>query len=333
MTDESRERAPSNESRPREAASDGGRADERRARGPANATSSTEGERTSPAGTDREDAADTDDSDAGNAEEIASLRRENARLRRRYERLRRGQYRKTAIVLLGLGIAGLVGAVLFPPVRDVLVVLGAIGVFSAAVTRYLSPEQFIPVDVGATVFGAHASNHAAIVDELGLQETTVYVPDADRETVRLFVPEHRDYALPSAAELRDTFVVADEETRRGLAVTPSGVGLFEEFDRNRDGPLGTDPGTLARQATDALVELFELVETATAETDVEDGRLTVRIGGCRFGSASTFDTPVASFLAVTVARGLDTPVVTEVTPEAEEEFVVTCRWEPASAEE
>jgi len=324
MTDDTWRREPPNESRSREATSDGGAADERRSRDPANGTSPTDG--TALRSTDHVNA----DDDADDAEEMASLQRENARLRRRYESLRRGQYRKTATALLGLGIIGVVGAVLFPPVRDVLVVLGSIGIFSAAVTRYLSPEQFIPVDVGATLFETHASNHAAIVDELGLQETTVYVPDADRETIRLFVPEHRDYALPSVAELRDTFVVADEEAHRGVAVTPSGVGLFEEFDRNRDGPLGADPQTLARQATDALVELFELAETATAETDVENGRLTVRVGGCRFGSANTFDTPVASFLAVTVARGLDTPVVTEITPEAEGDFVVTCRWEPAS---
>ncbi|WP_238993993.1 hypothetical protein [Halobellus captivus] len=271
--------------------------------------------------------------DAGAAgpdrDELATLRRENARLRRRYDSLRGEQYRKTAIALLAIGVLSLISAVLFPPVRDVLVVLGAIGVFAAAITRYLSPEQFIPVEIGTTVFRAHAKNHAAIVDELGLQDTAVYVPDADRETTRLFVPEHRAYALPSAEELRRTFVVTDDEQRRGVAFEPSGSGLFDEFERSRTGPLGDDPETLARQAADGLVELFELVGSATAEVDTADGRVTVRIGQCRFGGPTAFDTPVASFVSVTIAQGLDTPVVTEVAAETDADFVVTCRWEPS----
>ncbi|WP_311173102.1 hypothetical protein [Halobellus ordinarius] len=272
------------------------------------------------------------DGDRDEPSEVDELRRENARLRRRYDSLRRGQYRKTAVALAGLGMASLVGAVLFPPVRDVLVVLGAIGLFAAVVTRYLTPEQFIPVEVGATVFEAHAANHAAIVDELGLQDNAVYAPDPEREAVRLFVPEHRAYTLPEPVDLRETFVVTDDETQRGVAFDPSGAGLFAEFERSRDGPLGETPATLARQSTDALVELFELVESATAETDAEDGRLTVSVGECRFGAAATFDTPVASFLSVTVARGLDTPVTTEVTPVDDGDFAVTCRWEPDEVE-
>ncbi|POG55591.1 hypothetical protein [Haloferax marisrubri] len=276
--------------------------------------------------------AGTDETDADRAE-LADLRRENARLRQRYEALRRGRYRQTAVALAALGVAGLLGGALFPPVRETLVVLGAIGLFAAAVTRYLSPERFIPVGVGSSVFGAHASNHAAVVDELGLQDVAVYVPDADRGDVRLFVPEHRGYALPDAEALRDTFVVTDDDLARGVAFDPSGGGLFDEFERSLDGPLGDDPETLARQATDALVELFELAETATAETDAADGRLTVRVEDCRFASAETFDTPVASFVAVVVARGLDAPVVTEVAAGEEMDFAVTCRWDVEDGEE
>ncbi|AKU08205.1 hypothetical protein [Haloferax gibbonsii] len=275
---------------------------------------------------------DTDEATPDRAE-VADLRRENARLRQRYEALRRGRYRQTATALAALGVAGLLGGAVFPPVRETLVVLGAIGLFAAAVTRYLSPERFIPVGVGSSVFGAHASNHAAVVDELGLQDTMVYVPDADRDAVRLFVPEHRGYALPDAEALRDTFVVSDDELARGVAFNPSGGGLFDEFERSLDGPLGGDPETLARQATDALVELFELAETATAEADADDGRLTVRVEDCRFGSAETFDTPVASFVAVAVARGLDAPVVAEVAAGEEMDFAVTCRWDVEDDEE
>ncbi|WP_367996751.1 hypothetical protein [Haloferax volcanii] len=305
-------------------ADDPDRLDEGLANGETHAVVSAATERDGDAG--RTDTGDPGDPDADRAE-LAGLRRENVRLRQRYEALREGQYRRTAVALAALGVAGLLGGALFPPVRETLVVLGAIGLFAAAVTRYLSPERFIPVGVGSSVFGAHAGNHAAVVDELGLQDATVYVPDADRDSVRLFVPEHRAYALPDAEALRDTFVVTDDELARGVAFDPSGGGLFDEFERSLDGPLGDDPETLARQATDALVELFELAGAATAETDAADGRLTVRVEDCRFAAAETFDTPVASFVAVVVARGLDAPVVTEVAAGEEMDFAVTCRWE------
>ncbi|MFK5604037.1 hypothetical protein [Haloferax volcanii] len=308
-------------------ADDPDRLDEGLANGETHAVVSAATERDGDAGR-----TDTGDPDADRAE-LAGLRRENVRLRQRYEALREGQYRRTAVALAALGVAGLLGGALFPPVRETLVVLGAIGLFAAAVTRYLSPERFIPVGVGASVFGAHAGNHAAVVDELGLQDATVYVPDADRDSVRLFVPEHRAYALPDAEALRDTFVVTDDELARGVAFDPSGGGLFDEFERSLDGPLGDDPETLARQATDALVELFELAGAATAETDAADGRLTVRVEDCRFAAAETFDTPVASFVAVVVARGLDAPVVTEVAAGEEMDFAVTCRWEVGGDEE
>lgn len=281
---------------------------------------------------DRDPRTPPDDSapdDSDEAVDVVSLKRENERLRQRYETLRRDQYRSAAIALLVLGIAGLVGAVLFPPVREVLVVLGAIGVFAAAVTRYISPEQVIPIDIGTTVVQSQAANHAAVVDELGLQDTTVYVPGSEGQP-RLFVPEHRSYSVPS--DTRSTFVITEDEQQRGVAFTPSGAGLFTEFERSRDGPLGDDPATVARQSTDALVELFELVGTATPETDAEDGRLTVRIEDCRVGSATTFDTPVASFLGVTLASGLDTPVTVEVSPEDDTDFIVTCRWDPSTIE-
>ncbi|MFC7202631.1 hypothetical protein ACFQJC_03835 [Haloferax namakaokahaiae] len=268
------------------------------------------------------------DSDA--SDDVAALRRENARLRQRYADVRKNQYRQTSLALFALGVVGVVSAALVPPVRETLLVLGAIGLFAAAVTRYVSPEQFIPVGVGSSVYRTQARNADAIADELGLQDARVYVPDDDdRATVRLFVPERRSYTVPEPDALRETFVITDDETERGVAFAPSGAGLFDEFEESRDGPLGDDPATLARQATDALVELFELVETADAETDREHGRLTVRVGSCRFGSAATFDTPVASFVAVTVARGLDVPVTAEVTSSDDTDFVVTCRWDPA----
>lgn len=271
------------------------------------------------------------DTDSDQTVDIDALQRENARLRQQYERLRRNQYRKAVIALLVLGLAGFGGAALFPPVRDILVVLGAIGVFAAAVTRYISPERLIPVDIGTTVVQAHAANHASIVDELGLQDITVYMP-GDEAPPRLFVPEHRSYSMPSEADLRNTFVVTEDEQQRGVAFTPSGAGLFTEFDRSRDGPLGGDPATVARQSTDALVELLEIVGTATPETDAEGGRLTVRIEDCRVASATTFDTPVASFLGVTLASGLNTPVTTEVTPDGDTDFIVTCRWDSSEVE-
>jgi hypothetical protein len=194
----------------------------------------------------------------------------------------------------------------------VLVVLGAIGLFGGLLTYYLTPEQFIPASVGERVYAALADSLAEIGADLALSAHRVYVPTDSTET-RLFVPQHETFEVPSDDALESAFVAVDDPQSRGLTTAPTGERLFAEFETARTGPLAEGLGQLASQLTDALVEQFELAEHVRVETDAERGQITFGISGEPYGPLDRFDHPVASFLAVGVAHGLETPVSLTVT--------------------
>ena len=273
--------------------------------------------------------ADTDtdtDTDVDDRLELAArvelLAEENERLREEYVRARRSQYRATAVGLAAVGLVAVLGGVLFPDAREVLVALGGTGLFGAVLTYYLTPSRFVAAEVGERVYAAAAANGAALVDDLGLREERVYVP-GETEPARLYVPQHAEYAIP---EPRAGPIVVDDESR-GLLVTATGAELFREFERDLSGDLAAAPPVLAEQVTDALVEQFELVRGADVDVDTERDRATVAVSDSAFGDVDRFDHPVASFLAVGFAAGLERPIELEVTPSDERaDWLVTCRW-------
>ena len=288
--------------------------------------SANETETTTDARTD----ADTDpstDSDVEDRRELAArvelLAEENERLREEYVRARRSQYRATAVGLAAVGLVAALGGLLFPDAREVLVALGATGLFGAVLTYYLTPSRFVAAEVGERVYAAAAANGAAIVDDLGLHDERVYVP-GETEPARLYVPQHAEYAIP---EPRAGPIVVDDASR-GLLLTATGAELFREFERGLTGTLADAPPVLAEQLTDALLEQFELVRSADVDADTERDRVTVAVAGSAFGDVDRFDHPVASFLAVGFAAGLERPIALEVTPGDERaDWLLTCRWD------
>jgi hypothetical protein len=270
--------------------------------------------------------ADPDDAEPEAGADLDRLRAENERLRREYARAKRTTHRRTAIGFLALGLLALGGAALFPDLQTVLVALGGTGLFGGVLSWYLTPERFVAASVGERVYAALADSQSALVTDLGLSETRVYVPVAG-DTVRLFVPQYAEYELPERDALDPLFVIPRTERARGVALVPTGATLAEEFETIRSGPLATEPAELATQVSDALVDGFELAESATTDgTGTE--RFSVGITGSVYGQHDRVDHPIISFLAVTAAQALDAPVTTEVTTGDDRyDFVVTCRWE------
>ncbi len=259
--------------------------------------------------------------------QLELLEEENDRLRAEYARARQSQYRRTALAFGGLGAVAALGGILFPASQTVLFALAGTGVFLAVLTHYLTPEQFLPASLGRTVYGALAANERAMVAELGLRDERVYVPTGDG--VRLFVPQHAEYVVPDAGALADVFVVTSDAEPRGLSLEPTGDGLADEFERAVTGDPGTDADTIATQAGDALVEQFELVESATADVDPSGGRLTVAVTGSVYDDVTRFDHPIASFLASVTARRLDVPVTAESeSTDEDDSYRVTLTWDP-----
>ncbi|MFP8891088.1 hypothetical protein ACLI4U_15165 [Natrialbaceae archaeon A-CW2] len=256
--------------------------------------------------------------------QLELLTAENRRLRAEYARARTSAYRRTAAGMGAIGVVAVAGGLLFPGARDVLFILGAIGLFGGLLTYYLTPERFVAADVGERVYAAAAANQASITEHLGLRPEQYYVQI--RDTVYVFVPLHADAEVPENAH--GPFVL--EEDQRGVLLETAGDRLFRAFEQTLSGSLASSPTPLAQQLCDGLVEQFELATRATPDVDGEDGRVTIAVTGSAFGAVDRFDHPIPSFLAAGLATGLERPVTLEVTPGDERaDWLVTCRFESA----
>ena len=265
----------------------------------------------------------------GTAERIQKLRAENQRLRREYSHARRVEYDRTA---LGLGVVGLVAigaAVFLPSVREVLIVVGSIGVFAAVLTRFITPERFLPVDVAEGIYDSIDETRGGLVAELDLVGDPRYVP-TDQGTARLFVSQREGAPLPDSTALESTLVVPEDDDRRGVAFTPSGQTLVREFERTLSGPLGDSPRETATVLAEGVSDGLELVDTAKVKVDTAERRVSMRLSGVPFGAVDRMDHPVVSFVGIGLATGLETAVSVADARSDDDGAVVTYTYEPTS---
>jgi hypothetical protein len=266
------------------------------------------------------------DSETKQEAELQELREENARLRSHYAEAKRSSYHRESLALATVGfVAGSVGMVI-TTAQQVLFSIAGIGIFAAILTWFLTPEQFIPANIGRAVFSPSARDRDAIAAQLGLSATRVYLVTEDGP--RLFVPKRDEYELPAEDDLTDPFVIGDETTR-GLSLEPSAKNLLDEFEATHQGPLPDDARELAILLVEGATEGLEVATNIKVDVDADDGRATFDIATAQFGPPAQFDHPVRSFLAVGMTRGLDQPVEAEWTTSSDEHFVVTVRWDPA----
>jgi hypothetical protein len=304
--------------------------------------SDTEPPRTDP--TDEHGAPANDDNESDLAVELAALREENRRLRAAYRQAQRTTYRRTALGFVAVGVLAALGGVVFPDARTVLFALAGTGLFAGVLTYYLTPERFVAAGVAHDVYGALADAGDRLIDELGLAAHRLYVPADDSQTAWLYVPQRDAYDRPDADALGSLFVLGEDDRSRGVSLRPTGAALFETFAETLAGPLADDPGPLATQLGDGVVEQFELATSVRADvsrvdeeaSDAAGDRVVVSFGVSNptIGSLERFDHPVPSFLAVGLARGLDASVAVETTPAEGDraDYVVTCTVVSENAE-
>jgi hypothetical protein len=278
----------------------------------------------------------SDDPDDRSREELRalvdSLEAENERLRGEYARVRRADHRRSAAALLLLGALGVLGGLTLTRAQEVLFVLGAVGLFGGALAWFLVPERFVTATVGESVYDAVSATGARLRDELGLSETSVYVPSrrGPDPPAWLFVPQSESTPVPEDPEA--LFVLAESPGGNGISVRPTAATMVAAFDAAVSRDTTADAESLTGQLVEGLVEQFELVRSADPSVDAEGGRVTVGVEGSAYGDVTGFDHPVASFLGTGLARGLDRPVTVE-TERADDRLLVTCRWDADDADE
>lgn len=259
--------------------------------------------------------------------QVELLEAENDRLRRELAQARQSRYRRAATGTAAVGVVAIVGALLFPATSTVLFALGGTGLFTAVLIRYLTPERFVSATVGRRIYEALAADHETLASELGLGSKRLYTPvETDTgPSVRLFVPQQVEYTVPDDDELESVLVLPPDDRGRGVAFEPTGGALVEELRSATSADLSSDVDVLGDQLADGLVEVFELVDSATADTDPETDRLSIEVTGSAYGPVDRFDHPVASTVAAAAAAELERTVELDVAETEEERYVVTCQ--------
>ena len=219
-----------------------------------------------------------------------------------------------------VGVLAVVGGLVFAESREVLFSLAAAGFFASLLSFSLAPTRRISATVAEGIYEATATNGPALVDGLGLEDELVYVP-VDDSRARLVVANGED--VPEAGTGQSLADGAD-----GLVLEPTGAGLYREFERLLRTEAPSEPEPLAAALADGLENGLELVSAAEPTADVEQGTATVTVTGRVLGPLDRFDHPVASFLAVGFAAGLDRPITLEVARGVPPEtWHVRCRWQ------
>lgn len=252
----------------------------------------------------------------GPPEQVQLLLAENERLRAERDAAHAGRSRRGALGFAVLGLLSAAAGYALPESQTLLFSLAGAGLFGAVITYYLTTAPSSADSTAQDVYTAYVGTLTEIAGELGLRDVSVYVPtdDSDRSDgvadVRLFVPQQASYELPDNPD--SVFVARAGDSRRGIAVRPTGSVFFTAFEQSLRDPLAETPSGLATQLAAALVEDFELVSEATPEYDADNDRITVLVRGSTLGPVDRFDHPVVSFVATGLARALDRPVRTEV---------------------
>lgn len=260
---------------------------------------------------------------------IAELQAEDQRLRERYATTQRQTYRRTALGLGGVGVLAAGTAVLVPPAQQILFALAGIGLFGAVLTWFLTPEQFIPIDVGDAVYEPLASNLDAVTGELGLSGTRIYV-ETDRGS-RLYIPEKDTKHIPQ--DLGSTFIIGNSPEASGFALRPTGSRLVDEFEQTHTGPLPDSPRELTTHLVEGLVDGFNLAADIDPDISADEDQIVFEITNPQFGSLSRFDHPVQSFLAVGLTRGLEAPITIEMVATGEDTARISLTWHDHSVAE
>jgi hypothetical protein len=245
------------------------------------------------------------------------------RFKQRLGGWRQRRYRIGIISLAALGTLMGVAGIVIENSRTVLFALSGIGLFGAILSYMLVPERFIPTSLAWRTYAPLAEIGPLLVTTFGLSDRQVYFP-TDNGRVRLLIPESSrsldNHDIPSTG-------IHESDGARQLVLPTTGDELLAAFREQHDEALQPDAEKLIDQLLDVLVEDFELIGWANAHIESESGRAVVAVEQSYYGRPTTFDHPVAAFLAAGFVAGLGTAVVLAQTQRSEDgQYVLTYHW-------
>lgn len=259
-------------------------------------------------------------------ERLAALKAENERLRAEYRRAMQSRYHNAAKALAVLGVVAVGFSLVLPGSRDVLMALAATGFFGAVLIYYLTPDRLLVASLAEHTITTYGANLNAQIDELGLEETFVYVPRGEFGDVRLFLPQHAQFEIPDESGLEETFIVSRTDEERGVALDPVGeaiLGDVSSYPPRTDAPASVFATTL----TEILVEVLEIADSV--EVQGEAGDLIFTWDGGLAATGEYPDNPLMSVIGTGMATHVGRPVSLTVEQEAKS---VRCRWETPDSE-
>lgn len=156
----------------------------------------------------------------------------------------RRRFRRLAVGLAVVGVAALAGAYFLPDQRTVLLALGGTGLFGTVLALLVAGDRPVPVGTARAAYDAHAVNGAALVADLDLRGTPVYVPTGrwGEESVLGYVPATRGESVPDPATLAPMLPEASPDGEANEDGTPAS---------NRDPESHAETGAEAGAGVDA----------------------------------------------------------------------------------
>jgi hypothetical protein len=229
-------------------------------------------------------------------------------------------------------VLAVAGATQFPDVTEILFILGGIGLYTAVLIWYLTPEEFSPHTVAEGIYEVVTRNRRDIIEQFDLSIEPTYVYTGDAEHAKVFIPQQPNDHPPAPERITTTILTTDQNVCYGAAFVPCGLSLFEEFEQIRPDPLGETPETAVEQLLEGLTEGFGLIENPSFVLGDDANELELYVEDVPFGPVTRFDHPIVSFVAIGLAEALNASVAVEVESESDEsessESEITYRWEP-----
>lgn len=242
--------------------------------------------------------------------------------------------RLAAGTLFVLGIVSAIAAISVLPgdSRQLLIAFAGVGLYGGTVLYAIRPAITDTVDSADRVYSALAATGEALQADFDLPEQYSYVPTEtiDDGFVPVYLVVHAEGAFETARGQRPVIGEPDGgHHRNAITLHPTGAALFDACEELGVADLPADPVELGSQLAEIAVGGLEIASNIDTTVDPDPGKATISVRRPRFGPASRFDHPVASFLGVGFAHGLGVPVSMDAQSKSQNQrYRVTYRWDP-----